>query len=242
MPLPESVPQVLIYVAMLVPGFSYATARIWRGGWNSPDTSAASRILEALFVSAIFIVVYGAFAIGLAGGPRKVESWISTDVSGWEPWAIAGLTLLLLVVVPGGTGWWRAASRVKVAVEKGGKQTTKKVATNRNQPTPRGWDLMAYRGVTSRFVRVLTESGEYYGGWWGEDSYMSTYPHDRDIFIAVQWKMGESGEFLEEMPGTLGVWLPITDACVVEWTAEPDQTGAPAIPDTPQMEDTYDKR
>ena len=107
---PDSFPQVLIFIAMLVPGFSFVAVRTWYVGWRSPDYGAGSRILEALYVSAIFLVIYaGALAVGFGlssmwtgvGTLSGLQAWL---VEGWKSapagW-LALLAVVLLVVVPG---------------------------------------------------------------------------------------------------------------------------------------------
>lgn len=99
-----------------------------------------------------------------------------------------------------------------------GKLTWKQV--NRARDTPRGWDKAAFTAYTPpRFVRVRTADGSWYGGWFDSDSLVSTYPHERDLFIEVQWQMSSEGGFIKPIPGSVGVWIPITSDCVVEWVS-----------------------
>jgi hypothetical protein len=89
-------------------------------------------------------------------------------------------------------------------------------------PTPSGWDRAAPdRG--SAFVRIFTEDERWVGGWLGPGSYVSTYPQPRDIFIDVEWKMSSSGDFLEPVPDSLGVFVPLTGKERVAWIATPPQ-------------------
>ena len=50
---------------------------------------------------------------------------------------------------------------------------------------------------------------------------MSTYPHENDTFIQMQWQMGPDGEFIAAVEASLGVWVPVTNDCIVEWLAAP---------------------
>jgi hypothetical protein len=227
---PESLPQVLVFVAMLVPGFSFVSVRTWYVGWRTPDYGTASRVLDALYVSAIFLVVYaGLFALGFGtaaiwtrqGTLVDIQHWLET---GWED-VPAGLTalavILLLVVLPGGTASL-ISRRVPVAVaQEDGTTKTVRKKVNRNQAMPRAWDHAAYGADTPRFVRIKTSAGVYIGGWFDHQGYVSTYPYERDIFIALQWRMGKDGSFRQPIEGSLGVWVPITDTCHVEWVMNP---------------------
>lgn len=51
---------------------------------------------------------------------------------------------------------------------------------------------------------------------------MSMYPHERDIFISSTWEMGEHGEFERRTQDTAGMWIAISDECVVEWFHRPE--------------------
>ncbi|MDU0328522.1 DUF6338 family protein [Microbacterium sp. KSW2-21] len=231
---PDSLPQALIFIAMLVPGFSFVTVRTWFVGWRTPDHGAGSRLLEALYVSAIFIVVYvGIFVIGVSiagiwtgdGSLDAARRWVETSWATTPGVVTAVLSMVLLVGLPGLLGallnW-----RTKVTtVDSDGVAKTETKPVNRNQPTPRAWDHSAYGADYPRFVRVKTNTGVYVGGWFDASGYISTYPFDRDIFIAHQWHMDPKGKFVRPMKDSLGVWVPITDDCIVEWIAfEPANT------------------
>lgn len=221
MTVPQTIPQALVFVAMLLPGFSYATVRTWFVGWRSPDNGAASRLLEALGVSAVFLVLYVGVAGIWAGGLSKVEMSLIQASATTDPWLAGALLLLLLVVLPAAAAWAASARIVSVRVQTNTETKTVRTLATRNRPIPRAWDMMAYSALTPRFVRVKVAGGEFFGGWFGAGSYISTYPHERDIFIEAQWRMGQDGSFLEPINESLGCWVPLTDECVVEWIVPP---------------------
>lgn len=73
-------------------------------------------------------------------------------------------------------------------------------------------------------MRIKTSAGVYIAGWFDAGGYISTYPYERDIFIAHQWRMSKRGFFVEPIVDSLGVWVPITDECHVEWIGmRPDE-------------------
>lgn len=232
MTVPESLPQVLIFVAMLVPGFSFVIVRTWYVGWRTPDYGPASRVLEALYVSAIFLVIYvGLLTLGFGvaaiwtheGTLGALQRWLESGWKSGPAGLIAVATVLLLVILPGGVaGLISRRTKVTVVHEDGTTKTvTKRV--NRNQAMPRAWDHAAYGADTPRFVRIKTSTGVYIGGWFDAGGYVSTYPYERDIFIAHQWRMSKTGQFAERIEDSLGVWVPITDACHVEWIMGPTE-------------------
>ena len=235
MSIPETLPQVLIFVALLVPGFSYVTVRTWYVGLRSPDNGAGARILEALYVSAIFVVIYAGLFLatfvvvswfhGVNPSVGGLESWLNVGARTLHAWLVPVGAVTLLVGIPGLVAWWRYSKNWTTVVKPDGSVEYIKTKASRNLPTPRAWDHAAFGATSPRFVRILTDSGVYVGGWYGEDSYTSTFPFDRDLYISRQWRMSRDGEFLEPLENSLGVWVPITDTCVVEWIAA-DSEGA----------------
>lgn len=85
---------------------------------------------------------------------------------------------------------------------------------------PTAWDFAAPQR-SGTFVRVRTPEGGWIGGWFGEGSFVSTYPEKRDIFIASQWTLSEHGAFQDVVPGSAGVWIAVGDGCLVEWINDP---------------------
>lgn len=228
MNLPETLPQVLVFIAMLVPGVSFVTVRTWFVGWRSPDYAAGSRILEALYVSAIFVIVYAGLGLAVFGLASEttgmqtlgsLETWLARGWRDTPTWWIGLVAVLLLAVVPGAIAALMSWSRVAVEVTGDGTARRVRRRANRNQAIPRAWDSSAFGADAPRFVRIKTSTGVYIGGWFDAGGYISTYPYERDIFIAHQWRMSKTGHFLEKIEGSLGVWVPITDACHVEWIA-----------------------
>jgi hypothetical protein len=66
-------------------------------------------------------------------------------------------------------------------------------------------------------VRIRIGEGKWVGGWYGNDSFISTYPEPRDIYIQAQHHVDEGGQFCGRVQGTAGVWFSVRDGDVVEW-------------------------
>lgn len=227
MSVPGSFPEVLFFIVLIVPGVAYSLARRMVVGWQSPDHGAAARLFEALFVSLVFDAIYLLVLLSVLGwtGDNAIER--AEELIGALPGGVVALTMIvLLLLVPAAVGYLIPA-RLKVlhVTTKSGRQRSKVHQVNRSRSTPRAWDHAAFRAYEPCFVRVRTEDGRYYGGWFDADSLVSTYPFSRDIFIAVAWNMGEFGEFESEAPNTRGVWIPVTDGCIVEWIDPPSTNG-----------------
>lgn len=223
MSVPGSVPEILFFIVLVTPGVAYSLARRMVVGWQSPDHSAAARLFDALFVSLVFDAFYLLVLLSLLGwtGGNALER--AGELIGSLHGGVLALVLIVfLLLVPAAVGYFVSArfTTVKVATRSGGERTTVR-QINRARSTPRAWDHAAFRAYDPCFVRVRTEDGKYYGGWFDSDSLVSTYPFTRDIFIAVAWNMGEFGEFIDEASNTRGIWVPISDGCVVEWIDRP---------------------
>lgn len=216
--IPDSAFQLGAIVVFLLPGVTFSTVRTWSVGYRSIDHSVGYRILDALYVGIVFDAVYV-----LLLWPWLAPLWFkSHDPVRDFGWTGALFVLLLFAVVPGlvATLMYRYRfSRTKVD----GKKRLRLVKRSSYRPVPTAWDQNALHMREGRFVRVKVESGTYYGGWFGTRSYVSTYPQPHDMYIESQWKMGQHGEFEGRMVGTAGIWLMITDKCVVEWQEPPPE-------------------
>jgi hypothetical protein len=207
----------MFFVALVIPGITCAWAKRRFVGWQAPNQDVGTRILEALFASIVFLLVYGTifFLISgatISGAGAELER-LTAHWQGVLTWSVAAL---LLVGIPVLFAYLVNARWVRVDMSDG-KRRWKQV--NRAKETPRGWDKAAFTAYTPRFVRVKTAGGAWYGGWFDSDSLISTYPHERDLFIAAQWQMDKDGGFVAPIRGSLGVWIPVTSECVVEWVS-----------------------
>ncbi|MFF1634941.1 DUF6338 family protein [Leifsonia sp. NPDC058248] len=222
MSIPDSVPQIVLFVLFVLPGITFTTVRVALVGTKAADFSVPARILEALFVSVIFDAVY-LFVFG---------DWISQQIREKRnpvtdaPQPVALLAILMLVIVPALVAvlFYLRIRRVPLADPEGrprlnrrGKQKRGFRRTSNYRSTPTAWDFRAYSLKAGSFVRVRMESGVYIGGWFSTRSYLSTYPHGRDMYIESQWKIDRNGDFQGKIVGTNGVWVSLTDKSVVEW-------------------------
>jgi Family of unknown function (DUF6338) len=85
-----------------------------------------------------------------------------------------------------------------------------------DHPTPRGWD---------HFVKIHPEywvlfhwkNGKVSGGYFGGDSYASTFPQEPEIYVEEMWRVDDRGEFTEMVEGTLGGVIRISECERVEF-------------------------
>lgn len=221
---PTDIASALLIIVLVIPGFVYGMVRsIFRGPSGSQDTQLSSRIASAVITSVIFDALY-LIVLGILF-PHVDLSRLDADPGSLlprEPHVLGIVVLVLGFAVPAVVGLlfhyrfeWRPVQRswlpswVRKPMRRGG---------YRNFPT--AWDRAA-PGLGGTFVRVRLADGKWIGGWFSSSSFVSTYPHARDLYIQQQYNMGKDGRFTSVVEGSSGVWLAIGDADVVEWLTSP---------------------
>lgn len=208
--LPQNVFELLLLLLLVLPGTVYQFVRTRLRGPSPDDAGALSRVLRALGVSALLIAVYA-----LVAGPQiagLLTRAQSQDLSTLRP--LAALALLLLVLVPALLAAGDHARRLKTL------KPSKLLRAY--DPTPRAWDD-AFTNRDPCYVRVLTADGRYIGGWYGEDSFVSSYPEPREIFLETAHLMDPDGKIGDEVPHSAGLYIRCDDVQSVEFVAPPVQ-------------------
>ena len=225
MDIPQTLPQVLFFVALVVPGIAFTTTRDAILGPRSAST-VPSRILEALFISVIFDAVYLAF---VGGFYRQISAHGFSFIKMHIPLvSVLGLvmTVLIPIVVAFRTYALAPALRLFAA---GVRPFRLRTTTYVNVPS--AWDFVANRFDEAQFVRVLLADGKWVGGLFSSGSFVSTFPQPHDIYIEEEWNMDAGGKFLSPLESRGGVWLPISGALLVEWLPVPSSEVAKDLSD-----------
>ncbi|MFD4779753.1 DUF6338 family protein [Rhodococcus qingshengii] len=225
MNLPQTVMQIGFILLMVVPGVVFTVVRRQLRGPTPEDQDFSVRLVNAIAASVVFAGTYL-----IIFGPMFTE-WL--DASEGSPTKLVeagprkfGLTVLLLaVVVPALLGvaahlrlpqWNWVQSSVTWILK-----CVNRILRVRVSSSPSAWDDIAPNRADC-FVRVFTGDGYWVGGYIPADQgYVATYPHPRDIFIPLQWKMKADGEFDKAIPGSLGIYIPLTGSERVEWVSPP---------------------
>lgn len=204
MDIPSTAAQLLLTLVFVIPGFVYQGARSRFRGPTPADGSTSTRVLQALAVSAGLDALYA-----VALGPTLVRL-LKPTVDGAPAGVIEHprqsglLALLLLFVVPvslAALDYWRLRRGWDPRLS--------------YDPTPRAWDF-TFRDIDPCYVRVLTVDGTWLGGWFGENSFVSSYPEPREMFIETAHLMGTDGTFGVEQPGSNGMYIRCDDVRAVE--------------------------
>lgn len=234
--IPTSSYQLLILVALVLPGIVFGSTLQRLRGPTPEDKDASTRILRAIAVGAAFDIVY-AFLFGptlvelVKSDSGKPGGVVAAFVS--QPRTVALWTLLLAGVIPAiGAYVVYAQGVVRDANDLGCKERLYRIFHGTYRTTPTAWDHIS-QSMGGCFIRVRLGDGKFVGGWVNHRAYVSGYPEARDIFIASQWALDDRGVFLHKIEGTMGVYVPLPDDVVVEWIAAPPQPADQAKLDEP---------
>jgi len=83
-------------------------------------------------------------------------------------------------------------------------------------PTPMAWDYFFGRGK-SCFMLCRLKNGKSIAGYFGPNSFASSFPHPRDIYLEQTWLTDAEGRLSAPMPGSTGVLVSFDECELVEF-------------------------
>ncbi|MDX2644357.1 DUF6338 family protein [Streptomyces sp. PA03-1a] len=194
--------QLALLVLLVLPGVTYQFVRERRRGPVPGERDLGERVLRAIVASialdAVYAVVAGPALVRLARGAG----------GGWDgfvdrPRVVGFVAVVLFLVVP-------AMAAVTVSL------VDRQRRKARFLRTPSAWDH-AFRDREPCFVRVRLKDGNWAGGWYGNRSYASSYPHPAELYLESARVMGADGAFGARVRGTAGLRLRADDFDVLEF-------------------------
>lgn len=223
MSIPGTAYQLVVLLVLVMPGIVYAAARGRLRGPGPDDRDASVRVLRAMMISAaldtLYVVALGPHFLALHRdrGPRAGQQGWALHSRELAAWAFLLLFLLpaLLAFVLHGLNWEPV---------KGSRWKHRAKRHRSYHPTPTAWDYAAPPHLGGCFVRIRLVDGRFVGGWLGDNSFVSSYPEARDIFIDRQWRLDAAGTMLRPLERTLGVYVNLEGAQLVEWVSGPQET------------------
>ncbi len=85
-------------------------------------------------------------------------------------------------------------------------QQTKWIHDNMLLPQPTAWDyIFGKRGIYRVIVHL--KDGRKIGGNYSYESYTSSYPDERDIYIEQLWEVDDNGSFIQPIERSEGMWI-----------------------------------
>lgn len=82
-------------------------------------------------------------------------------------------------------------------------------------PTPKAWDYFFGKGVAC-WVVITLKSGRVIGGYYGTESFASSFPHEEDLYLELLCDMTPDGRLNGITPLTLGGIICMKDVELIE--------------------------
>ncbi|WP_433169876.1 DUF6338 family protein [Kribbella sp. CA-247076] len=218
MSIPTTATQLLIVLLFVVPGFVYQGVRVHLRGRRPADVDLSTRLVGAIARSAIFALAYLAI-----GGQLLVDAVNGTG------WLIHHIRTGALIALVGGFGIPAFLALIpddSKAVNWFRERWPAKWFTSRLQydATPTAWDK-AFQDRGPCFVRILTAEKEWIAGYYGENSYSTSFPEKHQLFLEYCYQVDEDGRVGQVIPDSEGVIVSCESAISIELIAldNPDQ-------------------
>jgi len=210
--------QVVVILTFVVPGFVYQVSRQAVAGPDPEQQEFATRVLRAIVSTAAFAGVYA-----LLFGGRVVE-YIRTPDRALDDVQIVGVAFVVFALL---TPWLVAQGWYLLVTSERYQTTLSRIQTKLRlrrpyDPTPSAWDFAFGKGRAS-WVRVRLQDGTWLGGYFGAESYASSFPNPQEIFVEEGWVINDDGTFADVKHAPNGMIIRCTNAVCVDFLpADPD--------------------
>ncbi|MGK5638819.1 DUF6338 family protein [Streptomyces sp. URMC 126] len=204
---PTTVTQVVIVLLLVLPGATYQFVRERARGLAPGHRDLGERILRAvtagIALDTVYVLLAGPWLVRLVYDRRR--GWLTGAAENPRVTALAAATLL--IVVPAVTAWlssWLRARGSRSAYD----------------PVPTAWDKI-FQSRSHCLVRARLKSGRWTGGYYGEESYTSSYPEAPDLYLQTAWALSESGLFERPLEHSGGIYIRMDDVEVLDFIEVP---------------------
>lgn len=217
MAIPSSVTQLLVTLVLVVPGFVYQAVRIRIVGRRPGDTDLPTRVMRAIVISTLFALCYLVIL-----GPEITTAAQAQAQLAEHPRRFALLGLVAAFVLPTISAVLLNRNQIDLKLTipfvLHPIKTLRAEEWTRYDPRPSAWDV-AFEGAAVGFVRVRMSDGTWVAGYYGPNSYASSHPDPRNLYLEMAYEVDNKGEIGKPITGTAGVVIDCTDAVVVELLA-----------------------
>lgn len=215
MPIPSTTQQLFITLLLVLPGFVYQQVRIRFRGRLPSDIELTSRLLRAITTSTVFALVYVAAAAWCFGDydhgrSAAVEHPAGAAVIGFL--AAFGIPAATALLSSSKFGRWISGCVDSMFPSTG------------YDPRPSAWDV-AFEGIEPAFIRVRLKDGTWFAGYFGPNSYASSYPDTKSLYLEFSYKVDEDGTIGEVTENSRGAIIDCADAALVEIVRGPEDEG-----------------
>ncbi len=212
MNIPTDANGVVVLLVLVLPGVVWTTVRTAVRGQFPQDRDVAARVLQSLVISAVlnaaYLLMFGSAAV------ERVKSGAQGNSS--HPRLAASAVLVLAVIVPATLAYLVHGRPTLRPVTTAVGTFRLPLSSSGYESAPTAWDKKA-PALGGHWIRIRVADRTWVGGWYGDESYVSTYPEPRDIYIEDQHHVGEDGMIGAAVDGSAGVWLALKDGDIVEW-------------------------
>lgn len=209
MSIPSTSTQLLILLLFVVPGFVYQGVRVNLRGRRPTDVDLSTRLVGAIVWSAIFgltyLIIGGRTLVDAAGGTGALIHHPRLEAAiGLAGGFVLPAVLALFRLSDDHTAWLREAKICRWF-------------TNRlsYDPTPTAWDK-AFQDRSPCFVRILTSQEKWIAGYYGENSYSSSFPEKHQLFLEYCYTVDADGRIGDPIPDSEGVVVACDSAISIE--------------------------
>lgn len=220
--------QLVALLLFVLPGIVYQFVRTRLRGPVPDDASSLTRVLRALGMSVFLVSLYT-----LLAGPWLLQTLADAQAAAAAGRVenvrqLGGAAVALLFGVPAAVALLDHVRRSWGRRGTGGRrEKMKNIVQVFYDPTyPTAWEA-AFDQRSLCFVRVLTKEGTWVGGWYGEQSWSTSYPEPKEIYLQAAYLMDADGTFGAITERSAGIYVRCEDARLVEFV------DAPAPPSPP---------
>ena len=207
---PDLTPDKLFWVVLaVVPGFvAIRIYALWYPVEKQKDIGSA--LVEAVTYSTLNVLIWLLF----------IRSEIPDGDLFQHPWHYPGMLFLYCFLSPAVLAWLCLQLRLRVLPR----------YLSMDHPTRTAWDWFV-SNYSPFFIRFILKSRDkddkpmMVGGYYGENSYASTYPEEPEIYVEEVWYLNpESGVFEQRIEGSLGMVIRLSECERVEFHSSGEQT------------------
>lgn len=188
--------QVLsIFIVFVAPGVVAATV------FNYIGSSVRKRLADYLVELITFSMFYLALFFWLV-------DLLYSPVVRSHAFLLYPLEILAIFVVPAFLGWlgtYLLRSR-----------WLRRFARLTVHPDPMAWDYIFNRNK-SYWVVFHHKNGKMIGGYYSDNSFVSGYPDDQEIYVEQMWYLDKYGRFLSKDDRSMGGYIKASDCDLIEF-------------------------
>jgi Family of unknown function (DUF6338) len=202
--MPSSTAAVLIIVAFVMPGF--IASRIVSFTLPGMEPSDGRLVLTSITLSCLNYAVLS---------PLLVSAWLGKWYE--NSLAIATLAFCVLFVSPVLTG----LAIPQIVESEWGKRTRERFQMM--HPVPKAWDYF-FRLGTPCWVVATMKDGHVLAGWYGMNSFASSFPAQEDLYLEKTCNLSPEGRILQVRESSQGAIIRMEEVRMLEMFESPSST------------------